>query len=118
MQYLFLLYLDPSAPQTEEQRAKAMRDHWALMDEAVANGAFHGASPVQTSLRTVVSRNGDGTLAVTDGPFAETKEVMGGYYLLDCAGIETATTYGRRLASTGRVRTVDIRPLAPLPPRL
>lgn len=119
MEYLFLLYLHPEeTPVTGEQRVKAVRDHWAIMDDATAAGVYRGASPVQPSAATVIRRSNGGDLSMTDGPFAETKEVLGGYYVIDCADAEEAQKWGSRLARTGRIRVVEVRPLAPVPPRV
>lgn len=117
MEYLFLLYLNPEETPMSAC-VQAVRNHWAIMDDATAAGVFRSASPLQPSPGTVIRRSDGGDLSMTDGPFAETKEVLAGYYVLDCADPEEARKWGSRLASTGRIRAVEIRPQAPVPARL
>ncbi|WP_152690882.1 YciI family protein [Jiangella alkaliphila] len=67
-----------------------MRAHHALTDQLVASGEYVASSGLTVeAARTVRVR--DGVPAVTDGPFTEAKEVLAGYYLVDCASVERAT---------------------------
>jgi hypothetical protein len=120
MDTIFLLYTDEvkRAMQTEEDRAEAMANHWGIMDDAKAQGKFKGASPLQGAKTAVTVRGaGGGTLTTIDGPFAETKEVLGGYYIIDCNDADEAKYWAGRLALTGCIGAVEIRPLAAIPNR-
>jgi hypothetical protein len=120
MNTMFLLYTDEArrARQTQEDRVKAIADHWAITDETTAQGKFKGASPLQPSSNTLTVRADGANVAATDGPFAETKEVLGGYYIIDCQDAEEAKYWATRLAHTGCISSVEVRPLATVPARV
>jgi hypothetical protein len=58
-----------------------------------------------------------GKIGITDGPFAETKEALGGYYIIDCADLEDARYWAGRLAQTGCGASIEFRPLCAIPQR-
>lgn len=116
---MFLIYSRelPSAQMPDMSELKAK--HFALMDEANRLGIFHGASPLQsTSTATTVRIEGDKPL-ILDGPFAETKEQLAGYYMLDCKNLDDALAWAARIPTgcKGMEGCVEVRPLAELPPR-
>jgi hypothetical protein len=121
MRYMFLIYTSEAAraelapPDVETLRAR----HWAVMDETKRLGIFHGAEPLQpVATATTVRLEGDKPLVI-DGPFAETKEQLGGYYILDCKDLDEAIAWAARIPTwcRGGQGCVEIRPLAALPPR-
>jgi hypothetical protein len=118
MQFLFLLYGDESAKTTPEQGAQARERQWAIIDESTRKGVLRGCSPLQPSTATVSMRAQGGSVVAIDGPFAETKEALGGFYLIDCRDAEEAKYWGGRLAQTGCATGVEIRPLAQIPGRV
>ncbi len=120
MNYMFVLYADPTrrALQTPEDRAKAISEHWAVMDDASSRGVFKGANPLAPASTALTVRAGSGNVTVTDGPFAETKEVLGGYYIIGCKDAAEAEYWGRRLAQIGYTSAVEIRGVAALPSRV
>ena len=90
MRYMLLIYSREGTANTDQEKAIALR-HREVMNEAKARGIFHGAEPLQpTPTAVTVRRNGDERVLVTDGPFAETKEQLAGYYILDCASLDEA----------------------------
>ncbi|MEW9527444.1 YciI family protein [Microbispora sp. NPDC049125] len=105
-QYMLLLY----APESEEQEDRwAEMPLWRELTESlrkagllVANGPLHPA----TSATTVRVRGGETEL--TDGPFATTKEVLAGYYLLNCADVDEALRHAARMP-TARYGSVEVR---------
>jgi hypothetical protein len=109
MQYLLLLYVDESHPErvTGPQNHRA---HAAVARDAVANGTYVAANALRVveHAKTVRVRNGE--TIVTDGPFAETKEALGGYYLLDCASVEEAIAFASRLPPAF-IGSVEVRPV-------
>jgi hypothetical protein len=112
MKYMLLIYGAEQA-WTEGERRACMVESLGICDELAAQGKFLDASPLQ-SVRTAASvRVRDGRALVTDGPFAETTEQLGGYYMLDLADLDEAIAVAARLppASKG---TVEIRPLVAL----
>jgi hypothetical protein len=118
MQFLFLLYGDESVKMTPEQGAQARERQWAIIDESTRKGVLRGCSPLQPSTATVSMRAQGASVVAIDGPFAETKEALGGFYLIDCSDAEEAKYWGGRLAQTGCATGVEIRPLAQIPGRV
>jgi hypothetical protein len=120
MRYMLLIYQDekgkvPSSAETTE----AMEGHWAVMEETRKLGIFRGAEPLQpTSTATTVRMQG-GKRVVLDGPFAETKEQLAGYYLLDCENMDEAIGWASKLplVCSGGMGCIEIRPLKELPTR-
>jgi hypothetical protein len=118
MRYMFLMYSHetPEGPSAEEVE-HLIRTHGALMREARQRGllvAVEGlkASPSATTVRP------DGTnFIVTDGPFAETKEQLAGYYILECRDLDEAIEWARRMPNSckGKSGGIEIRPVADLP---
>ena len=118
MQYMFLLYFPAGAPPfTEEQRIETIRHHYAVIDDATAAGIFRGASPLTPARTALTVRSQGGQFTSTDGPFAETKEVLGGYYMIDCKDMAEAEHWGRRLAGVGRA-AVEVRAVGAVPARV
>jgi hypothetical protein len=112
MKYMFLIYGAEEA-WTEETRRACMVESLGICDALAAQGKFIDASPLQ-SVKTAASvRVRDGRTLVTDGPFAETTEQLGGYYLVDLTDLDEAITVAARLPPATK-GTVEIRPLAEL----
>ena len=108
MQYMLLIYSDESGP--AEGGDDVLRRYRAFTEEVRDNGKLVGADRLQpaTTATTVRIRNGE-TL-VTDGPFAETKEQLGGYYLLECENIDEALAYAAKIP-TAENGSVEVRPV-------
>ncbi len=112
MRFLLTVYVDERRwASVGEEDAKAEIDaYWALDNEATAAGVFvdsAGLLPTETA-RTLRIRDGEET--VTDGPFAETKEQLGGYYLLECGSSEEALEWAAKVpaAHTGSVEVRQV----------
>jgi hypothetical protein len=108
MQYALLIYRDESVPQgaTDEEEAAVHREYWALRDDPrIIGGA--GMQPVETA--TTV-RSEDGKLLVTDGPFADTKEVLAGFYLVEAEDLDQATEVAGRIPAVRFGGSIEIRP--------
>jgi hypothetical protein len=108
MKYIFLTYDDEAHPARGTPERIAEYD--AFTQSARAAGAMLDVSRLRPSdtATTVRVRNGDA--ATTDGPFAETKEQLAGYYILDCEDLDEALTYAMKIpaAETG---AVEVRPV-------
>jgi len=122
MRYMFLIYSRETdmagMSTTDMDELKAA--HWAVMDETRAKGIFQGAEPLHpTTTATTVRVNGGGKPLVLDGPFAETKEQLAGYYILDCKDLDEAIAWAARIptACKGGEGCVEIRPIMALPSR-
>lgn len=109
-QYLVLIYEDESAWVNADQETfeQVMQDHTSFMQR---NGAaLRGGNALQpTSTATSVRRDPSGGFIVTDGAFAETKEALGGYYLIEAADLDEALDVARQVPA--RFGGVEVRPV-------
>ncbi len=112
MKYLLALIGDESrfADLTPEQRAEGMKQWDAFTQDAIDAGVHLGGEGLQPSATaTTVKIEVSGDHIVTDGPFAETREQLGGYYLLDCEDLDEALGWAKRIPMPGG--TVEVRPV-------
>jgi hypothetical protein len=112
MKYLLTLYGDEA--RWAERSPEDMRENMARWDaytKAVGDaGVLLGGEGLQPSATaTTVKIQESGEPIVSDGPFAETKEQLGGYYLLDCADLDDALAWAKRVPMPGG--TVELRPV-------
>ena len=109
MKYALLVYADPSsfAALNEEEAAKVSEQYWAVREQA---GFIAGEQLQPTHTATTVRVN-DGQALVTDGPFADTKEVFGGFYLFEAENLDKAIEVASQVPSTWMGGSVEIRPL-------
>ena len=116
MKYMLLCYDDEQAWQKAGQAAHqaAMQEAVELTHELDAKGQYLTASPLQPVSTATSVRVRDGKRHVTDGPFAETREILGGYYLIDVDDLDEAIRIAARHPGA-RVGTVEIRPILELP---
>jgi hypothetical protein len=113
MKYMLLIYGDEQALDADE-REKCYGESAGLARDLHASGQYLGASPLHlTSMATSV-RVRDGKRLVTDGPFAETSEQLGGYYLIDAADLDEAIDIAARIPGV-RWGTIEIRPVLEIP---
>lgn len=113
MKYMLLVYSDENG-WAEGEREACMRESSALCHELHAKGQYVAASPLEpVSLATSV-RLREGKRLITDGPFAETTEQLGGYYLIDVANLDEAIAIAARIPPAKK-GTIEIRPLGNLP---
>jgi hypothetical protein len=118
MRYMLLIYTQ-QAPASQEEMEQVKQAHWEVMDETIRKGIFQGAEPLAPTPTATTVRVTDGKVLTTDGPFAETKEQLAGYYILDCKDIDEAVGYAARIPSAcgGRSGCIEIRALPGLPSR-
>ncbi len=116
MKYMFLIFEDPAlmATMSDDDWRQMGREHNAFADEAAAAGKMHGGSPLDNSKGTAAVQARDGGVLTVDGPFAETKEQLCGYYLLDCEDLEEAKIWAAKIPSA-RLGTIEVRPLGEIP---
>ena len=114
MQYLLLLtFPEGAGPQEGTADYDAEMDRWgALKDELREAGAYVGASGLRIGSATTV-RSRDGELSITDGPYAETKEVLFSFMIIDAEDLDAAIAWGAKVPSA-RYGSVDIRPMVGL----
>ena len=115
MKYMFLMYTDESHEMPEEQAARAREIQWGIMRDTTSQGIFRAASPLCPTSTAVSVRCSNGKVSATDGPFAETKEALGGFYMLECRDMEEAKYWAGRMSTAGCASTVEIRQVADIP---
>ncbi len=113
MQYMCLIYSDEKnagpKPGTPDFEA-LMGSYFAFNDEVRKAGVYvAGDALMDTDTATTVAVR-DGKSHITDGPFAETKEQLGGYYLLDCKDLDQATAYAAKIPTAAYGR-IEVRPV-------
>src|SRR5262249_29396941 len=96
-----------------EERNEVIEGHRAVMDETARRGILQGAEPLAPTPTAKTVRFEGGKPVLTDGPFAETREQLAGYYILDCRDIDEAGEWASKIptACGGGTGCVEIRPL-------
>ena len=113
MRYALLIYQAEEVVEnfSAAERKKAVAAHRKMQAKAKANGSFILTTQLMTSSAATTVRKRAGKLTTLDGPFAETKELLVGFYLLDCKTLDDAIAYARSLPhlDTG---CIEIRPVS------
>lgn len=109
MKYLVLLYAEPGAWPPAEH-AVALQESIGICHQLHTRGQYLGASPLQPANTATCVRVRDGKRIVSDGPFAETKEQLGGYFLIDVETIDDAVAIAAQIPGARR-GTAEIRPI-------
>lgn len=111
-QYMYLIYGDEAeyAKATEEDLALMMKAHGEFTEQVAKLGGTitHGDELAPTPAATTVRGQSTGSPSVTDGPFAETKEALGGYYVIDAKDLDQAIAFAKLLPTNGGV---EVRPV-------
>jgi hypothetical protein len=116
MKYMLLIYLDDAwnnLPLAERQQL--YWDQVKVSDELRARGQVLGGSPLHPASTATSVRVRDGKRLLTDGPFAETREQLGGYMLIDVENLDEAIAVADR-SPLARVGTIEVRPVREGPP--
>jgi len=114
MRYMMLIYTQEAQGAMTEQEVEDLKQrHRAVIEETARAGIFRGAEPLQGTNTATTLRMKDGNVLTTDGPFAETKEQLAGYYILDCKDLDEAIYWGSKIptACGGRAGSLEIRPI-------
>jgi hypothetical protein len=109
MQYMLLIYLKEGNP-TDAQREKCYEDSAEFAQQLHAKGQYLLSAPLHPTSTATSVRAVDGKRIVTDGPFAETREQLGGFFLIEAANLDEAIDMAKRLPA-GQWGTVEIRPV-------
>jgi hypothetical protein len=112
MKYLCTIYGDESAWEdiTPEQASEVMKAYFAFSEDARKAGVMVAGEGLERTSAATTVRVRDGERVLSDGPFAETKEQLGGFYLLECANLDEAIDWAARIpgAASG---SVEVRPV-------
>jgi len=109
MKYMLLVYLDEQA-MTEEEREHCYMESAQLTQDLNSSGQYLDASPLHPISTATSIRVREGKRLVTDGPFAETREQLGGYYLIDASNLDEAIRIAEKVPPA-KFGTVEIRPV-------
>jgi hypothetical protein len=113
MKYLMLIYAEEQ-PQTEADLQHCYEEATQLAHELKTNGQYLGANPLQPAATATSVRVRDGKRLVTDGPFAETREQLGGYFLIEAKNLDEAIDIAGRMGPA-RWGTIEVRPVKEMP---
>src|SRR5436305_6398405 len=118
MRYMFLIYSQEDPSITREELAGVAVKHASLLEETSRRGVLRAADPLARSTTATTVRVEDGKVLVTDGPFAETKEQLAGYYILDCRNGDEAVEWAARIPTScqGAPGCVEIPPVREIRP--
>ena len=113
MRYMMLIYSQENEAVTPEEMGVVAATHKAVMEEARDRGVFRAADPLEASSTATTVRIQDGRMLVIDGPFAETKEQLAGYYILECQDLDEALAWAAKIptACAGAPGCIEVRPL-------
>ncbi len=113
MKYMLLVYGDEQASD-EAEREQCYRDSAQIAHEIRSTGRYLAAAPLHPVSTATSVRVREGKRLVTDGPFAETREQLGGYFIIDVKDLDEAIEVSGRLPGA-RLGTVEIRPIMEIP---
>lgn len=112
MQYILLIYGDETidANATEEENQAVMNEYFAFSGEVRDRGLFVAGEALHPTTAATTVRVRDGKTVTTDGPFAETREQLGGFYILNCKDLDEAIEMAAKIPGA-RHGSVEIRPI-------
>jgi hypothetical protein len=116
MQYLLLIYGPEShwATLSEAESGALIGEYMAFSESIRSQGIMEGGAPLKPVATAKTVRVREGRMTVSDGPFAETREQLGGYYLVDCETEQEALDAAARIPNA-RFGSIEVRPLMQLP---
>ena len=112
MQYLLLIY-DPEktwATMPEAERNQMFTEYMTFTNDIKTSGHYRAGDALQPTHTATTVRVRDGKISTTDGPFAETREQLGGYYLIDVPDLDAALSWAARCPSSSQ-GTIEVRPI-------
>lgn len=113
MKYMLLVYMNENA-MTEAERGQCYVDSTKLANDLHAKGQFVATSPLHSVTTATSVRVREGKPLVTDGPFAETREQLGGFYIIDVKNLDDAIAVAAQIPPA-RKGTIEIRPILEIP---
>lgn len=114
MQYMLLCCFDEYAWGTlsDAQKDKIMREYGELIQDLVKSRRFRGGGQLHPTAAATTVRMKNGKLVCTDGPFAETKEQLGGYHVVECHDLDEAMSIAARIPTLHAGGAIEVRPVA------
>jgi hypothetical protein len=118
MNYLLMCCIDEARwtglPASE--RDQVMKEYGELQRDLVEAGCYRGGARLESVSTATTIRQRNGRAIITDGPFAETKEQLGGYHLIDCKNLDEAIAVAQRIPTLRVGGAIEVRPLGPSGP--
>ena len=113
MHYMLMCCIDEAAwgAMASSARDAVMRDYESVIADLVKNGRYVSGGKLRSTATATTVRHKGGRPVLTDGPFAETKEQMGGYHIVECADIDEAIAVAERIPTLRVGGTIEVRPL-------
>ena len=113
MQYLLMCCFEEKAWNAipEHERDAVMREYGEWIERATASGHYRAGAKLKPSAASTTVRVKNGKPVITDGPFAETREQLGGYHVLDCRDLDEALALAARVPTLKVGGTIEVRPL-------
>lgn len=115
MNYLLLIYgVESEAASSDPAAARSLTDAYGAFTESISkSGVLRAGDALESVAMATTVRVRSGDTVVTDGPFAETKEQLGGYYLVECEDLDAAIAIAARIPGAA-VGSIEIRPIRSL----
>jgi hypothetical protein len=115
-QYILLFYSDEqvAAARSEDERKAIVGGYMSLAQELRGRGDYVAGAPLKAVAAATTVRVRDGEEVVTDGPFAETKEQLGGFFLIEAPSLEQAVEWAAKVPAA-QYGSVEVRPIWPVP---
>jgi hypothetical protein len=116
MQYLLLIYTNEAGMKdpTQADKAAMFKEYGAYTASIIKSGNMRAGDALQPSSTATTVRVRDGKTLTTDGPYAETKEQLAGYYLVEAKDLDEAIKLGARIPGA-RIGAIEVRPIIPMP---
>jgi hypothetical protein len=116
MQYLLLIYGEEKAwtEMSDAERNRMYGEYMTFTADIKQSGHWIGGNPLQPVHTATTVRVRDGKVSTTDGPFAETREQLGGYYLVEAKDLDEATRLAARVPGA-KLGSIEVRPVMPIP---
>ena len=113
MQFMLVLYEDPELMATEEQRSQAVQRVGEYAMSLLGDGTLQGGAPLHPVTEAKRVRTRDGQQRILDGPFAEAKEVIAGYFVIEAPSVAAATEIAARCPNA-EFGSVEVREIVPI----
>ena len=110
MQYMLLIYDNEGHQLTSEERTQMFQEYGAFTQSIIKSSNYNAGAPLQPTSTATTVRVRDGKTLTTDGPFAETREQLGGYYLVEAKDLDAALEIAARIPGA-RFGSIEVRPI-------
>ncbi len=116
MRYMLLIYSPESYWQSisEQERGKIYQEYLDFTDSIRKSGHWLAGDPLEATAAATTVRVRNGKAMATDGPFAETREQLGGYYIIQAKNLDEATAIAERVPSS-QIGSIEVRPILDMP---